>query len=159
MCSSDNDGDYNYNYSTFTFKKPKRQKVPKRGPGVAELEKILRDQNRKLDHPDTSSSLYSPSSPNSCHHYLHPQPPNFFSSTTFSHLNPTTTGNVTPTSAQIPSGYSFPITPLSKSNQNHMLQRKHSQMVKLSISNFFFFFLTLSFRKHCFNLWVKMIAG
>lgn len=38
--------------ATHILKKPKRQRVPKRGPGVAELEKILREQENKVIHPD-----------------------------------------------------------------------------------------------------------
>ncbi|XP_038711594.1 uncharacterized protein LOC120005819 [Tripterygium wilfordii] len=45
-------------------KKLKRQKIPKRGPGVAELEKILRDQERKDDNLGGGSSLISSSSKN-----------------------------------------------------------------------------------------------
>ncbi|XP_021598872.2 uncharacterized protein LOC110604890 [Manihot esculenta] len=44
-------GGYNggYGCESIYSKKPKRQRVPKRGPGVAELEKILREQEKKPD--------------------------------------------------------------------------------------------------------------
>ncbi|EEF39830.1 conserved hypothetical protein [Ricinus communis] len=53
-------------------KKPKRQRVPKRGPGVAELEKILREQEKRNDIEKAKSDGYSlvSSLPNS----YHPQP-------------------------------------------------------------------------------------
>ncbi|XP_031286754.1 uncharacterized protein LOC116145405 [Pistacia vera] len=60
------DGDY----ASLILKKPKRQRVPKRGPGVAELEKILREQECKnnVDHQGNVSfvpdhNYFSPPSP------------------------------------------------------------------------------------------------
>lgn len=49
--SGGDDGDY----ASIILKKPKRQRVPKRGPGVAELEKILREQESK-NHADKGKS-------------------------------------------------------------------------------------------------------
>uniref|UniRef100_A0A2N9I4E0 Uncharacterized protein n=1 Tax=Fagus sylvatica TaxID=28930 RepID=A0A2N9I4E0_FAGSY len=51
---------------------PKRQKVPKRGPGVAELEKILREQENKDTTANIDGFSASLSSP---YHHSHPQPP------------------------------------------------------------------------------------
>ncbi|KAI9198354.1 hypothetical protein LWI28_014432 [Acer negundo] len=62
-------------YASLLLKKPKRQRVPKRGPGVAELEKILREQestniNGHVVDKDSSCRISS-QFPNSYHH--HPQ--------------------------------------------------------------------------------------
>ncbi|PON77897.1 hypothetical protein PanWU01x14_022510 [Parasponia andersonii] len=61
MCSktysTDCDGDVGGN----SWKMRKRQKVPKRGPGVAELEKILREQEKKSTDSDHDQD----------HHYHH----------------------------------------------------------------------------------------
>ncbi|WCJ27146.1 hypothetical protein M5689_008915 [Euphorbia peplus] len=51
----DNDGGYGGGDSIYS-KKQRRQKVPKRGPGVAELEKILREQENHLVIPLPSSN-------------------------------------------------------------------------------------------------------
>ncbi|KDP21054.1 hypothetical protein JCGZ_21525 [Jatropha curcas] len=69
-CGGDNGSDYLYS------KKPKRQRVPKRGPGVAELEKILREQEKKsdLDHQKIKNdgfSLVSSLSSTCYHHQPH----------------------------------------------------------------------------------------
>ncbi|TXG47519.1 hypothetical protein EZV62_026813 [Acer yangbiense] len=62
-------------YASLLLKKPKRQRVPKRGPGVAELEKILREQettniNGHVVDKDSSCRISSQFH-NSYHH--HPQ--------------------------------------------------------------------------------------
>lgn len=52
MCSTNNGsddgggGEGSYGLSSTSKKPPKRQRLPKRGPGVAELEKILREQEK-----------------------------------------------------------------------------------------------------------------
>ncbi|KAK8664684.1 hypothetical protein V6N13_084462 [Hibiscus sabdariffa] len=43
-------GDYRNEYESSGLRKVKKQKIPKRGPGVAELEKILREQEEKNGH-------------------------------------------------------------------------------------------------------------
>ena len=57
-------GDHDYEISS--LRKTKKQRIPKRGPGVAELEKILREQEKKDGHVEKgmiiggiSSSLVS----------------------------------------------------------------------------------------------------
>ncbi|KAK8330830.1 hypothetical protein V6Z12_A10G033600 [Gossypium hirsutum] len=73
-------------YESSSLRKAKKQRIPKRGPGVAELEKILREQEQKDGH--TSSSLvpslpnFYPSLPRSAsfladnhHHHHHPSSP------------------------------------------------------------------------------------
>lgn len=65
MCSTNNGsddgggGEGSYGLSSTSKKPPKRQRVPKRGPGVAELEKILREQE-KISSSNSSSSAHIP---------------------------------------------------------------------------------------------------
>lgn len=52
-----------YDGDSIYSKKPKKQKIPKRGPGVAELEKILREQEKKNDLDKTKNEGFSLVSP------------------------------------------------------------------------------------------------
>ncbi|KAK2642192.1 hypothetical protein Ddye_023955 [Dipteronia dyeriana] len=64
-------------YASLLLKKPKRQRVPKRGPGVAELEKILREQETNTNGhvvDKDSSCRISSQFPNSYHHHHHHHP-------------------------------------------------------------------------------------
>ncbi|KAK3207017.1 hypothetical protein Dsin_021063 [Dipteronia sinensis] len=61
-------------YASLLLKKPKRQRVPKRGPGVAELEKILREQETNINGhvvDRDSSCRISSQFPISYHHHHH----------------------------------------------------------------------------------------
>ncbi|XVF40391.1 hypothetical protein PTKIN_Ptkin01aG0109600 [Pterospermum kingtungense] len=40
-------GDHDHDHESCSLRKAKKQRIPKRGPGVAELEKILREQEKK----------------------------------------------------------------------------------------------------------------
>ncbi|OAY26276.1 hypothetical protein MANES_16G035200v8 [Manihot esculenta] len=48
-----------YGVESIFSKKPKRQRVPKRGPGVAELEKILREQEKRPDFDEAKNKGFS----------------------------------------------------------------------------------------------------
>ncbi|KAH9748945.1 hypothetical protein KPL70_005202 [Citrus sinensis] len=142
--------------ATHILKKPKRQRVPKRGPGVAELEKILREQENKVIHPDKGNSIvqFVSDHHNNNNRFSPPPPPQ----KTVLHGNKSTSsgrgsngvriagsGIILPEEAllptvwnscessiyeeasKIPAGY--PISTSSfvhGSDQMHMLQEKHS---------------------------------
>ncbi|KAK8524512.1 hypothetical protein V6N13_015530 [Hibiscus sabdariffa] len=50
MANASGVGDYRHECESSSLRKAKKQKIPKRGPGVAELEKILREQEEKNGH-------------------------------------------------------------------------------------------------------------
>lgn len=69
MCSySGSDGGGNDGNNNSGGKPQKRQRLPKRGPGVAELEKILREQEKKNDQVEGFPSCFAPSLSSNDHH-------------------------------------------------------------------------------------------
>ncbi|PPD78435.1 hypothetical protein GOBAR_DD24629 [Gossypium barbadense] len=121
-------------YESSSLRKAKKQRIPKRGPGVAELEKILREQEQKDGH--TSSSLV-------------PSLPNFYPSLPRSGNNgpgkgvyingsgvylpeqtllPISWGSSEEPAPKMAADFSFPM-PLSNGSGHTMLQRNHLSMM------------------------------